>query len=132
MDRNGIAGERVHREDIEALWRLAFQCQPRVAQQYGGRTGTIGEKSEFPARDLDIERIDFIEAKCVAGTAIASDHARAESDHTDPHRSLLFKILNGPANAGRRPVVSGRRAAELRVRDLRAVIDGAVYQVAQA
>src|SRR5258708_37714895 len=128
MDRNGIAGKRVHGQDIVTLWRLAFERQARVAQQRSEVPLAIVEEGELSARDRLHLGIDLIITIEILGAAVTRTHARAQSDDPDALMNAGFGERLSEAEARGPDVVAGGFIAKARVEHLRAVLDGSVQK----
>ncbi len=131
VHRDGITRERVHRQHVEALRRLALEVEARIAQHHLDARLAVREVAEFLARHLDHLRIDVVEAVFVALAAVGGQRARAQADHADLHRAACLRRGDRRADARARQVVGGRLAPPLAFQVLLAVHDHAVHQAAQ-
>ena len=86
MHRNGVAGEGVDREHVEALRLFALQTEPSIAERgfHGGIA--VSDIAEIPIGDSDYRRIDVVEPVKVALAPIDRKRASSQPDHTDPQR----------------------------------------------
>ena len=86
MHGDRVARERVDREHVEVLRRLALEVQPRVAQRDLDRRVAVLQVREVACAMRDHRGIDVVEAVDVALRAVGRERAGAEADHADLER----------------------------------------------
>src|ERR1700687_2871842 len=91
----------------------------------------IVEEREPAGRNLKIEQVDLVNPKEITRAAVAGRHSSAQSDGADAHRTFAFEISDGPSHPRLRAVITSRRAMRFGIQKLRAMIDGAVDQLAR-
>src|SRR5215510_15112777 len=87
MYRDRIARERIDRQHVEPLRRLALERQAGVAEHDLDLRRRVREIRELVSRELDHLRVDLVDAERVARAALRSEPAGTETDHPDPHRA---------------------------------------------
>src|ERR1700686_1951597 len=83
VQRDGIARECVHSQNVVVLRTLALHREACIAQHDFYFGFAIGNKSELSARDLDYQRVDIVKAVDVTRTPVSRDCAGAKSDHAN-------------------------------------------------
>src|SRR5277367_1965389 len=107
MDRDGVARECIHYQNIEELW--GFPCQRSTAVPFYDldlrlRVFDVGERVFCDSRNSGV---DFVEADAVAGAAIGCQGACAESDDANFATATLAAEANGKAHSRAAGVIAG-------------------------
>ena len=110
MHGNRIPRKGVYREHVEALWSLALEGEPRIAQDGFHLAVRVLEVREPGIRHLDHGGIDVVEAVGVVGIGIDRQRPGAQPDHADLD-GFAGECQDRAADARGSLVVGGRRAA---------------------
>src|SRR5205809_1176954 len=105
VNRDGIAGEGVYREQIKLLARQAFQRKASVSQFERDACLGISQKTKVLLRDLHNKRIDLIERALVSRAAIRRNSAHAEANDSYAQRTARGQRRERYANSGIRTVI---------------------------
>src|SRR5260370_31585657 len=109
----GAAEKRVYRQYIKLLRRLILQRKPRISEDNVDSCGRIPQITERSLGYSHHLRIDFVEAKVVAGPPVRGDRARTQSDRTHALR-IWAAVRERKPHAGIRSVVGSRQKARRR------------------
>jgi len=127
---DGIAGEGVDDERIEALGGLLIEAQAGVALDDLDARLRLAEVAEVESRHPDDEGVDLVEAHDVAGASVGGEGACAEADDADA--AVCAGAAEQEAGAALGAVIGGGLAIARGVEELGAVGDLAVQQLARA
>src|SRR5580700_7691579 len=130
VERDGVAGEGVDSENVEALRIFRGKRKAGIAFGDGDVGLRLAKPGEKILRDERDGGIDFVEMDAVAGLAVGGEGSGAESDDADVARAALAAILKREADAGVVGVVGCGGLAKRGGEPLRAVNDVAVDEFA--
>src|SRR5947207_6589242 len=126
-----IAREGIDREHVEALGRLPFEIQSRVAERDFHLRIAVAEIAEVAMRDAGNRRVDVVEPIDIALAAVGGDRAGAEPDDADLERlGPRIERFQDPSDARCGRVIGRWLALEHRRQILIAMHDRAVDQAA--
>src|SRR6187549_2496095 len=123
MDRNGIAGEGIHEEEIEILRRVPFQRKASVSQDFGNLGRRLGHEREVRLGDVEDLRVDLVETVVVALAAITKQRAAAETNDADLSRHAFGACQRSSAGAALAAKVAGGDHAAGGIEQLLPVVD---------
>src|SRR5580658_2112354 len=126
MERNSVAGKCVNDKHVESHRRFVGQRSPRVTSDAIDLGWGIAHVREKMLCDGVDGWVDLIKADLIVAMAVSGDGSDAEANDADVARAALAAEAQRQAHAGIFSVVGGGRSAQLRRKDLRAVLDGAV------
>src|SRR5208337_2392528 len=129
MNRDRVAGEGIHHEHLESLWRFLLQGQSRITQDDVDLRFRVAEKAEILIRDLHNHRIDLIKLIAITRSSIGCKRASPESDHSHLQRGCDSRRLQGYPDAGVWTVIGGGLVSAGRRKELQPVIDRTVHQL---
>ena len=124
---DGIAGEGVHRQHIELLIGFAFKTQAPVAENHFNFRRRIVHEREFPPRNIDDLRIDFVEAEHVALAPVGNDRTGPQANDADFARRFRQTGKHAAVTAGDAEITAWVQAV-LRIHQLTAVHDATVHK----
>ena len=90
VDRDGIAGEGVHEEEVEVLGWFAFEGETAVAEDCGDCSGSFSEEGEVIAGDVEDLGIDLVETVIVFFAGVTEKRAAAETENADLVRDAFL------------------------------------------
>ena len=120
--------ERVNREDIERLSRLALERESGVAERDLDLGLAVLKERELPPREIGHLGIDVEEMKDVAAAAVGGQGSCAQADDANAPVRMIHEFQHD-ADAARPAVVARRLAPPVRCQVLLAMEDHAVDEL---